>query len=178
MPDFPTGAMPRPFGALGSLDASNALPGELCVIAGVTSSAGAWSSANLAIYCPVLVERRVTIYQMLVDIGTSSGNLDLGVYDEAGNRLVSLGSTASPGTGAQAFNIADTVLDAGLYYLALSADNTTITFQRAAVVAGIGRACGVRQQALGSVVLPATATFADLSFANIPKVMASTVATI
>lgn len=76
-----------------------------------------------------------TAYQLLFYVGaTSSGNIDVGIYDSQQNRIVSAGSTAMSATinTVQEINIADTVLSPGEYFLAVACDNTTGTvFQRA-----------------------------------------------
>lgn len=122
-----------------------------------TFSAGAWPSANLAIALPITVNVQVTVYQIYWENGaTVSGNIDVAIYDQNWNRKVSAGSTAQSGVStAQAVDIADTTLSAGVYFMAMSVDNTTATVKRASGYnALIFQSLGVQQQALGSVTLP------------------------
>lgn len=144
-------------------------------VPGATSSA-AWPAANRAIYSAVVVPRPVTVTHLIIYVGTSSGNVDVGIYNEAGTRLVSSGSTATIGGGAanQAFNIADTSLSPGVYFFAMSCDNTTATFQCEQTAAEWLRVSGRQQEALGSVTLPATATMANPASAYSPHIFAVT----
>jgi hypothetical protein len=88
---------------------------------------GAWPSANLAIFVPMPIASPFIATQMWVVNGaTVSGNIDVGIYDIQGNRLVSIGSTAQAGTTSnQTFNITDTLLSPAVYYLAVALDNAT-----------------------------------------------------
>ena len=98
------------------------------------NAAAAWPVTNKAFYVPVLVDRIVTVKKMaVIDGATLNGNVDVGIYDEAKNRLVSIGSgTAQAGTSAvQTFDITDTTLNPGLYYLAMSTNSNTATYFRA-----------------------------------------------
>lgn len=88
--------------------------------------------ANVAVLSPFWVDTPTTINKIAVNIQTSSGNLDVGIYDDDGTsgapstKLVSSGSTASPGTGQRAFTVAGTVLPPGRYWAAFSCDNGTL----------------------------------------------------
>lgn len=89
--------------------------------------------ANQANLVALILEREVTVSSFRFLIGTSSGNIDVGIYDSSFNRLWSRGSFASPGTGARSINISDgspttLTLTPALYYMAWAADNTTVTF--------------------------------------------------
>lgn len=127
MPTFPVlGRFNYPMLGTHSLDSG----GGLARAMGLSLTAStAWPSANLAIYVPVPVYRLVTIAKMAVNNGTAvSGNIDVGIYDATWNRLVSSGSTAQSGTSAiQIFDITDTTLNPGLYYIGVALDNTTGT---------------------------------------------------
>lgn len=123
---------------------------------------GTWPSANLAIYIPVIVYQRVVITKLSVSNGsTASGNFDVGVYTAAGTLAVSKGSTAQTGTSTEQFvDVTDTQIGPGLYYLAAAMDGTTGTTTRIAPAAPICAAMGILTEALGSVTLPTTATWA------------------
>jgi len=96
------------------------------------NSAATFASANRAYLYAVTVYAPCVITGIRVTIGVSSGNLDVGIYDSTGNRLASSGSTASPGTGNQTINFtASASLVPGTYYLAVAADNNTVTITRA-----------------------------------------------
>jgi hypothetical protein len=124
-------------------------------------ASAAWPTQYLAIYIPVRVKRRVVVRKLGIANGaTASGNLDLGLYDAIGTRLVSAGSTAQSGTTTeQVIDITDTIIGPGLYYLAACMDGTTGTTARYAPTAPYLCSIGVLTEAVGSVTLPATATW-------------------
>jgi len=140
--------------------------------AGGTSSATAWGTQYRAIYVPVRVPYPGVVKEMWVNTGsTGAGNIDVGLYDAAGTRLVSTGSTAhGAGNTLVAFEVTDTTIQAGLYYLALNNDTTTDTFRALTTSAALTMISGVLSETLGAVTLPATATWAvDTTLAFLPK---------
>jgi hypothetical protein len=120
------------------------------------------------------VPYRVTVVEMAYFSGsTSTGNIDIGIYNETGTRLVSSGSTAKASNGYPTVGVTDTVIGPGLFYFALNNDTTTDTFSTFSIAAPIPAATGVLSETLGSVVLPATATWVqDQTLAFIPDVVA------
>ena len=163
-------------------------PGEISItpwspqslgIAGLIASAGsvpavaAWPAAGLVIYMPFAVPEPMVATKLFYGIGAAAGNVDMGIYNEAGTLLVSIGSTGASGSSTlQVLDITDTLLGRGRYYLALVADTvTTLTIYKAAPAAGVCQALGLLQQA--SVTLPLSsnaspATFAKYAQAYIP----------
>lgn len=137
---------------------------------GNNNSSAVWPAANRAIYCPFQVGVTCTAYQMVVIVAIQSGNIDVGIYDELGNRLVSMGSQTVGAAGAQVFNIADTVLTPGTYFTGVCVDNTTASFARSSEEINILRVCGIQQQAVGAVTLPNPATFANPASAYMPAI--------
>lgn len=133
-----------------------------------TSSGAAWGlGINGAIYIPFYLEQGRLAQKMGVQVMTQSGNLDVGIYNESGTKLVSSGSTAVAAAGLQVLDIADTVLNPGTYYMAMAVDNVTAAFKRTSLTAPMGRVCGVRQQA-SAFALPSTATFAVYAATYVP----------
>jgi hypothetical protein len=133
----------------------------------------AWPSANLAIFVPFRLTRPMVITKLFVQNGgTVSGNIDLGIYDASGTKIVSTGSTAQAGTnGTQSIAVTSTELGPGLYYLAIALDNTTgqvfrFTFS---VCLDICKALGLAQQA-SAFALPANATFATIANNIVPVI--------
>jgi len=124
-------------------------------------SRSAWPVANLAMFVPFTLSEMVVIKRMIVLITSATGgNIDVGLYDTNGNRLVSSGSTPLGAAGcAQFFNIADIQLNAGRYYMAEAADATT-PYLGYGVDRGWPSMLGVREMA-AAFPLPATATFTD-----------------
>lgn len=98
------------------------------------AAAGAWPTANKAIYVPFVVRSPFVAMKIFTEIGTASGNIDVGIYDNQKNQLVSGGGVAQAGSSAiQTFDITDTTLNTGVYYMAMAADNNTGTIFRTAL---------------------------------------------
>lgn len=132
----------------------------------------AWTVGSLAIFIPFRVAARTTVAQLWVfNGGTASGNLDLGFYDTAGNRLVSKGSTAQSGTSIiQVLDVTDTIIEAGNYFLGVVLDNTTGTVRNwTQPTTDAFRSMNVYQMA-AAFPLPSTATFATMTQSILPFV--------
>lgn len=141
----------------------------------------AWPTQYKAIYVPIRVKKRMVIVKLGIANGaTASDNLDLGLYDAVGTRLVSTGSTAQSGTTTeQVIDVTDTTIGPGLYYLAACFSGTTGTVFRLSHAAPYYLSIGVLSETLGSVTLPATATWtADQALAYYPVVFALTGTTV
>lgn len=171
MPTFPVvGRFNYPMMGTHSLDSVGGLARfmNLAVQASV-----AWPSSNLAIYTPVVVHRPVTIAKMAVNNGSAvSGNIDVAIYSATWNRLVSAGSTAQSGTSAiQIFDITDTTLNPGLYYLGVALDNTTGTLAGWSFTGGSLelRSFNVYQEA-SAFALPSAFTGAAMAQTFVPLV--------
>jgi len=97
--------------------------------------AATFGTANRAIFFPFyLTEAATFVRAFVVNGATQSGNIDIGIYDANGIRLVSTGGTALSGaTTTQSFTLSSTTL-AGmtLYYLAMVVDNPSAIFAAAA----------------------------------------------
>jgi hypothetical protein len=132
-------------------------------------ASGTWPQANTAIFIPFALTKAITIVKMFSMNGaTASGSIDLGIYDVAGTRLISSGSTAQAGTNTlQEFDITDTQIGPGLFYMAVAKNDTAGTLYRVAPVAQLPAGIGVLQQA-SAFALPATATFAAMAQAYFP----------
>lgn len=124
-------------------------------------SNGAWPSANLAIYVPLRVPRRVVVRKLWFASGTTgTGNVDMALYDAAGVAVVSATNAAKASElTEQVFDVTDTTVGPGLYFIALSSDSSTDTFLRWAPAAPLPAAYGVLTEA-SAYPLPSTATFA------------------
>lgn len=138
-----------------SYSITSLLPSEMV---STFTNAGTWPTADLALYCPIVVTRRVLVKKLVAGINTASGNVCMGVYDDAGTRLITSGSTAA--AIEQVFDVTDTPIGPGIFYLALVADNTTITVTRANDAAPLLASFGLLSEQLGaSAALPATASW-------------------
>ena len=136
----------------------------------VTSINTAWQTANKAAFIPFSVYAPITIVKMFVVNGaTVSGNIDVGIYDAFGARLVSKGSTAQSGTSTiQTFDITDTLLQPGLYYMAIAMDNTTGTLLQWTPTTNHASTMGLFEQAT-AFPLPSSFTAATYSMNRFPQ---------
>jgi hypothetical protein len=145
-----------------------------------SSASATYPTTNLALFVPFrLSEPRKALQMWTCNGATAAANLDVGVYDAVGNRLVSIGTTAQAGTSAlQLYDITDTWFDSDVtYYMAIAANNTTPTlFRWTGVNAGQIASFGILQMAT-AFVLPATATYAACTTNYIPLFGISFVAT-
>lgn len=138
-------------------------------------ASAAWPSANLALYMPFSVSRPTLFVKLFcINGATATGNVDMGIYDWAGTRLVSIGSTAQSGTAAtQEFNITDTLIGPGRFYLAIAMDGTSGTLYRLQSTLQANREGGWLQEA-SAFPLPANATFASNTTNYQPAIGATT----
>ena len=137
------------------------------VASGVSTMA--WPLANLAIYVPFYVNETLTVYEAGIGAGaTAGGNFDIGIYTQAGTRLVSSGTTARTLSVWNTAGLTDTQLTPGWYYAAMSAD-TTNNYTGMLPAAGICESLGICEQAT-AFVLPATATLTRTTRASIPAI--------
>ena len=133
----------------------------------------AYPTANLALFIPFSVTKPIVAVKLFAyNGGTVSGNIDVGIYDANGVRLISSDSTAQAGTSAttalQSFDITDTQFGPGLFYLAVAMDNTTGCL--CAVVPDISPAFTGMAQMATAFPLPAVATFASCATLYIPLI--------
>ncbi len=81
-----------------------------------------WGTADRAMLVPFVLMEAVTVLKLFVhNGGVLFGNVDVGIYDAAFNRLVSSGSVAQAGVSQlQEFDVADTGIGPGQFYLAIA----------------------------------------------------------
>lgn len=142
---------------------------ELAAAGAAAASSQTWPTANKAFYVPVYLTIPIVVGRLWVLNGATAGNSwDVGIYTNAGGRIVSTGSTLQAGTSViQSVAIAATALEKGNYYLAMSMNGTTGTVFRTNPAAGLVRAMGCLVQT-NAFALPATATAAVADAAHIP----------
>lgn len=82
-----------------------------------------------------VVTQQTRITKVGLGIAAQSGNIDAGIYDTTGasgtpgNRLGSAGSTACPAVGPAALTLtASVLLNPGVYWALVAADNATVSF--------------------------------------------------
>ena len=127
---------------------ANSLGPLLAAYALAAPASATYPATNRAHYIPFSVTISRTVYQLYVLNGSAvSGNIDVGVYSEAGAKLISSGATAQAGTGViQLFDVADTALAAGSYYMAVWMNNTTGTLARTTATLISNGIMGIRQE--------------------------------
>lgn len=138
----------------------------------VGGSPDVWPAANLIIYVPIVVKQMVLVKKIWFGAGgTGTGNIDLGIYNRAGTRLVSSGTIAhGTGNNEKVVDITDLPLKPDLYYMALQGSNNTDTMYRENLAGPAPAAGGVRDEAAGGFGLPATATWVvDSALGYVPE---------
>lgn len=131
MPDFPQ--IGDPGRILLSPFSEQALGVEYAALAAAAPASTAWGTINLIRAYPFVVPEPILIRKLWIYKGTTvTGNVDVGIYTDeggVGTRLVGSGSTAVAATGSilQEFDVTDTVLGRGRYYLAATMSLTTTT---------------------------------------------------
>lgn len=138
-----------------------------------TVASTVWPTTNLALYYPFSVAVETTIVKMFwINGGTVGTNsVDVGIYGQDGNRLVSGGGVLTTGASVeQIVDITDTILVPGIYYLAMAMNGTTDNIKMlnsigAATTSGLG----VYEQTT-AYPLPSTATFAHTNRTVIPLI--------
>lgn len=152
-------------------------------LVGTAGTTAAWPVANRALFMPVTVTTPITVTQLSIYNGEVAGEVDAGLYSykpEVGAvslvRLVHNGKVAMAGKNvAQVFNIADTAITPGIYFLGFVCSTaTTATFRRIASGVGFTQAAGIVQSALGSAELPETITPAKPEAGYVPAMIMTT----
>ena len=163
-----------------SSDSLFSLGPQLAARAVAAPTSVAWGLGSRAMYIPFTVTESITVVKLWALNGaTVSGNIDMGVYNTAA--VLQIAATEATQTGINAlqeFNVPDTVLAAGIYYLGIVLDNTTGTFlMYAAPTTASMKSLGLYLQA-AAYPLPSPATFATATAAAIPVCGMSTRVTI
>lgn len=130
-----------------------------------------WRASNRALFVPVALPKGVVRALAVFNGNVVSGNIDLGLYTQAGTRIVSKGSTAQAGGSAiQTLDVTDTQVEAGTYLMACALDNTTGRVQvlQPPFGAEITRSFGCKEAA-SAFALPASATLSSVSVSDIPS---------
>lgn len=88
--------------------------------------------ANRAYVQPFLLQRPVVVTKLgWINGATVAGNVDVAIYDNNLDLILSCGSTAQSGTNAkQTVDVTDTTLRPGIYYMAMAVSDGTATVSR------------------------------------------------
>jgi hypothetical protein len=136
--------------------------GSMAIRGGVINAGTAWPSANLALYIPFRIASPFQFSSIAVAIGSTGGNLDMGVYSADGTKIISTGSTAVV-SNVNTISVSTTTIGPGLFYLAMACSSIgcyPMAYSLSSTAkASILRMLGISQQAT-ALPLPATATFA------------------
>lgn len=132
-------------------------------------SSGTWPTASKIIYIPLVIPWSYACQRIFwCNGGAVSGNVDAGIYTQAGVLVGHTGSTVQAATNAvqsAAFNF---TLAAGSYYFALVLDNTTGAMLRtSAINTTLMRMAGTLEQA-ATFPLTTPATFSTPASSYIP----------
>lgn len=134
-------------------------------------ASAAYPAANRAIFIPFVLTQPILVTVLFSANGSVvSGNIDVGLYSADLTRIISAGSVAQAGVNAiQVYDIADTLIGPGRFYLAVALSSTTGQLHRASPGAQFARRGGIVQMA-SALPLPATATAAATATSYIPLV--------
>lgn len=127
------------------------------------SGVGPFGSANDCHYLRVTAGYTPAATGIRIHIGTSSGNIAVAVYADNGSgapgtRLAASGSVASPGTGPRTISLGATLAVVPGMWLALAADNTSVTFGYAGNPGATSSVMGTGFSAIQSTAFPPPAT--------------------
>lgn len=131
----------------------------------------AWPLTNLGLFIPFQTNQRAIAYSVFWATGTGAGgNADVGIYDTAGNRLASTGTTARGAASSWiSTDWTDYTIEPGRYYLGMSTDGVLNYISWAGVTSGLLEASGVCE-ATSAFVLPNPVTLVRTTRAFIPMV--------
>ncbi len=112
-----------------------------------------------------IVRQPITANRIVFHVAVSSGNIDVGIYDDdglggagqpnaPGTLLVSSGSVACPAEGAASVTIAGTALTPGRYWVGICPDNNTAQFRYGTDRAGLRATFPLRYGRSGTFPLP------------------------
>jgi len=155
------------------------------VVAGLgqqpTMSSSTWPAANRAVFIPFRLAVPITVTQFwLLNGETVPGteHFDIGVYDLAGTKIASTGSTDQTGVSVlQTVDVTDFTIGPGGFYLACAMDTNTATILDIWPTLECCRLVGLAEQA-SAFPLPATATLAVITFNSIQAFGLSTRTTV
>lgn len=150
---------------------------EMAAEAVAASASVAWGTINLIRCYPFVLAEPVLVRKLWIYKGaTVTGSVDVGIYAEDGPgtcvRIISAGTTAvaAGANTIQEFDIADTQLGRGRYYMAAAMSLATTTMFANAVAANLAKTWGWAEGGTAaSTVLPATITLATFTTAVQPR---------
>jgi len=168
MPLFPSQTLAGlPQNYVSTYDAEGPLLADTLITNGTWTATSTTPNANQGYFYPVIVRTPMTIQYVTILNGAvvANSNMDLGLYDEFGNRVLSTGAVSQLSASAstyQKFLLASNVsINAGLYFAAAVFTSTNNRFaSNGAMSAARGRAAGMLEAVSIGTTLPATVTYA------------------
>lgn len=157
-------------GAITPLGDLNTLAGSMAALDLSTGSA-VWPGVNAVIVLPFSLPYAATFSRVSWFNGAAvSGNLDVGIYNEDGTKIVTNGSVAQAGISTiQVVNLTSTPLAAGSYLFAMVFDNTTAQMTRWTTSNGTTFAALGVMAATNAFPLPATLAGIGGSGTSVPN---------
>lgn len=128
----------------------------------LTQAASGAMVLNVVQYYPFRMYVSSTAVKMSLFVGaTNTGNVDVGIYDSQKNRLINSGTTAlGTANTLQEFDITDTALNPGLYFMACTFSSSSGTsFRVSQVDDQLMCLFPVYDETTAGFGLPATAAF-------------------
>ena len=141
------------------------------------SASTLWTTAFMAVYYEFYLTEVTTVYKIGWVNGTAgTGNICVAIYNSALARQVTTGDVTRSGASAMQWSdIADTTLQPGTYYLGVN--HTAITANQcwgdpaANHYLGQSILANVREENVGAIALPATATPVTLTAARADQIV-------
>lgn len=160
----------------------NSAFGQYWAAAGVGYTSTANTTSNTAVIVPFSSWADMTVLKIgWLNSSSTTGNTCVAIYKSDLTRLVTTGSTANATHSVvQWVDVADTVMPAGNYYVAVNHSTTganeMVGYSATNMIIGTATLCGIQQQAVGATALPDPIVPAALSVARqISSVFFSTV---
>lgn len=110
--------------------AASVVPWALCPDGGAINLTNRTiGAANRAVIVGATLQAAATITGVRIVVGTSSGNISVGLYNSSLARVATSGAVACPASGLANVNFTGNYsASAGRFYIGLSCDNNTATF--------------------------------------------------
>lgn len=167
MPLFPAQTLAGvPQNYVSTYDVEGPLLADAVITNGTWTATSTTPVANQGYFYPVIIRTPMTIVYVTILNGAvaANSNMDLGLYDEFGNRVLSTGAVSQLSASAstyQKFLLGTSVsVNPGLYYAAAVFTSTSNRFAtNGAMSVAKGRAVGMLEAASIGTTLPATVTY-------------------
>ncbi len=123
------GRLPRVTGAVGAVDtADQGYFIGVSIYFPVVATAAIVGSADEIRVTQFVLPFRVTVGKIVIEIstGSASGKMGIALYDKDSNLVLESGAISTTSTGVISTSITAVTIEPGVYFLADTADNTTV----------------------------------------------------